>query len=922
MDWQILTWGRLENAAAGGLIVLAVGSLAVRLCRQPVRRARLVILTLLGAVAVPCLGALPVVPRWSAGILPAPAPLRSRPDNAAHTAARSHFRLPAEEAESKDAFDRAGRFGETLAGTARPDVANAPPRSTQPSPRSRSTVPPVRTLLMGCYFAVAAGLATWWLVGQFALWRVTRAARPVSGAVRDAFLSLTGPAGEPVVLLESDRIALPFTYTWVRPVILLPSTLCRGGDPSAVRYVLMHEWSHVERRDAWAWNLACLAGVILFYQPLFWWLRRQLRLCQDYLADARAAAAGSAEDYASFLVHLAQVRRSDPALPALGMVDRRSNLSRRVMMLVQDHEPLEHGCRAAWSLSATSVAAAVIVVASGLRLSAGAPPETQAPALQVKAGQDGAKTPGDPKPSGETLNYTGTVRDKDTGKPIAGATVLVRRSVLKSEENRVLQETRHTTGADGTYSFTIPPEQVSERFLYIELDVEHPAYATRAGFGYALSMTRKNETLNERPFFETIEMRPAEPIAGRVETPEGTPAAGVEVLAYSRTDKLTRGHFEYGSFARTKTDAEGKFRLPVTTPGRAVYWVLPKEYAPELHLVANGKRGDLETIILRKGVTVTGRALGVQGNPLAGVFVEADRERGSGPEFEALGQMAVADAIRRTAETDAEGRFTLDPLAPGSYRVMPTDVNFGTDRSAGWTRRELPGVFAPTKLTIKEGEVPEPLEVCASPAVVIEGQWLDSKGQPKTGWGSSVFGRIDGSFWHAMTRPDAQGKFSLKVPHGLEEVELSISTNEHASARHRIGKDGPLTDGRRITLGTLDHDVKGIEIVRYVAPIIVINATTKDGRQVKGFTATVEYTDPGPNKQVHVVGGGKRIEAIQDEQYDGRYRTSQLLPEREVNVTVSADGFATAGRKLTLPEGNTEEVNFVLEPKQPSGSTP
>jgi hypothetical protein len=78
----------------------------------------------------------------------------------------------------------------------------------------------------------------------------------------------------------------------------------------------------------------------------------------------------------------------------------------------------------------------------------------------------------------------------------------------------------------------------------------------------------------------------------------------------------------------------------------------------------------------------------------------------------------------------------------------------------------------------------------------------------------------------------------------------------------------------------------------------------------------VEYIEPGPNsdKKVHVVGGGK-TEALQDEQYDGRYRTSQLLPDREVNVTVSADGFATASRKLSLPEGKSEEITLVLEPK-------
>ena len=61
-----------------------------------------------------------------------------------------------------------------------------------------------------------------------------------------------------------------------------------------------------------------------------------------------------------------------------------------------------------------------------------------------------------------------------------------------------------------------------------------------------------------------------------------------------------------------------------------MYWVLPKDYAPELHVVPDGKRGDIGTITLKKGVSVTGRVLDVQGKPLAGVFVEIERERGTG----------------------------------------------------------------------------------------------------------------------------------------------------------------------------------------------------------------------------------------------------------------------------------------------------
>jgi beta-lactamase regulating signal transducer with metallopeptidase domain len=130
-----------------------------------------------------------------------------------------------------------------------------------------------RTLVLA-HVAILIGLAAWWSIGQIVLFRLTRSARPVRQAVRDCLLRISGPEGECVRLLASDRIASPLTYTWARPVILLPGSLCQSEDPEALRYSLAHEWSHVEQGDAWAWYLACLAGIVLFYQPLSWWLRR------------------------------------------------------------------------------------------------------------------------------------------------------------------------------------------------------------------------------------------------------------------------------------------------------------------------------------------------------------------------------------------------------------------------------------------------------------------------------------------------------------------------------------------------------------------------------------------------------------------------------------------------------------------------
>src|SRR5262249_31911667 len=141
------------------------------------------------------------------------------------------------------------------------------------------------------------------------------------------------------------------------------------------------EWSHVERRDIWVWYLASLAQFVLFYQPLFWWLRRQLRLCQDYLADARAAEqAPQAEDYAEYLVSLARRRLQGLAVAALGIGDRRSNLYRRILMLVHHREPLERRCFRPWNLGITLGAVALLAAIASVRLDAGDPPAKEQPA--------------------------------------------------------------------------------------------------------------------------------------------------------------------------------------------------------------------------------------------------------------------------------------------------------------------------------------------------------------------------------------------------------------------------------------------------------------------------------------------------------------------------------------------------------------
>jgi beta-lactamase regulating signal transducer with metallopeptidase domain len=915
MDAYIGAWGWLARAAVSGFMVLAAGSVAAALCRQPVRRGRIVLLAIVGGAAVPWLGALAIMPKWSAGFAMVGA--QGRGETMADLAPAA---LTGQAEVRKDLGGSAPGAPKRQCAVVGKERATEPPRVAVAAFTARLAGRSWQVVAILAYAAATAGMVGSWLVGRMLLWRITRAGRPARAAVQAEFLRISGPAGGGVVLLESEMIKLPFTYTWTRPVVVLPATLCDGASAEELRFCLAHEWSHVERHDARAWNLAALAGFVMFYQPLFWWLRRQLRLCQDFLADDRAAALTSPEDYAIYLVRLARERQAACSLPALGVSDRRSNLFRRVAMLVGEHKPLEHRCRALWSLAAGASAAAVIVIASGLRLDgASAPAGQESKPKGAKAAPEQPKDKAGAKDQAvkpETLNYSGKVKEIGTGKPIAGAAVVVRRSILKrNNENTILQETRHTTDADGSYSFTIPPEQVAERYLYIELDVNHPDYATQAGFGYALSMIRKNEKMGGRPFFENIELRPGKPIAGHIERPDGSLAKGVSILAYSRSGKLKAGEaFEYGSFSKTKTDDQGEFKVNVTTPGLAVFWILPDDLAGELHGVPEGKRGDLGRFTLKPGSSLKGRVLDVEGKAIAGIYVNAERERNDDVN-EIIGQLAVADAVNRTAVTAADGSFKMAPLPAGNYRVLPGER--ARDGSERGKTRPVPAVFTARKVTLKEGENPEALEIRAAPHVVIGAQWLDGKGKPTTGFASHIFGRIDGGSWFGEAKVDPDGKSVAHVPHGLEKVQVDLMTNEHHAIRWRKAKGEPLSRSRTIMLETLDHDVKGIEIVHYNCPIVIVKGATQDSKPVPGLKVSAKYTqeEKEPTGGKRILPGGVESDVGFEKQEDGRFRSEQLQPDLEFTVTAQADGFKPASRKLTLSEGKTDEVTLVLEPK-------
>ena len=224
------------------------------------------------------------------------------------------------------------------------------------------------------YLACVALLLARWLVGHLVLWRLLRRSEIVPPAVASLFQSMTADCQHARLVL-SRRARVPFSCGLLRPTVVLPATLAETASPRLLRWIFAHELTHLRRGDARTSLLFGLGQALYFPLPWFWRLRRQVRLCQEYIADAAAAALGPAEDYAQFLVSWTAA----PRVPAgvLGVGGSSSDLFRRITMLLQAPAPVEPHCPRRWSLLAAGGLLGLAVLVAGVGLAVQAAPVPQ-----------------------------------------------------------------------------------------------------------------------------------------------------------------------------------------------------------------------------------------------------------------------------------------------------------------------------------------------------------------------------------------------------------------------------------------------------------------------------------------------------------------------------------------------------------------
>lgn len=195
--------------------------------------------------------------------------------------------------------------------------------------------------------------------------------------------------GGRVDLRDSGQCVTPLVIGCLRPVILLPTAVRESLTQAELESVLVHELTHIARRDGW-WRVAqALLGILYFFHPAVWLARYKLnQLCEEACDEQTVLAlSGERRDYAHAIVKAATIIGYQPPHMAMNMVGAALPVKRRLQRILDP--TLKWNAGGGWQRGLISLLLALVLLPSGYRSSQATPPsrmrQAGLPAIDAKA---------------------------------------------------------------------------------------------------------------------------------------------------------------------------------------------------------------------------------------------------------------------------------------------------------------------------------------------------------------------------------------------------------------------------------------------------------------------------------------------------------------------------------------------------------
>jgi beta-lactamase regulating signal transducer with metallopeptidase domain len=199
-------------------------------------------------------------------------------------------------------------------------------------------------------------LSTRWALAIAALWFIGSLARAVDLCVHVARLTHLWQTATPIdlqtgyiasrkfAICRTEHLEKPSVIGFFRPRVLIPDWLLPKLTREELDQIVLHESTHLTRRDDWTNLLQKLCLVFIPLNPALWWMDRQLAREREMACDEAVVRATRApRAYAACLAGLAEhgMMHRREAL-SLGAWQHRSELAQRVRRILRTHRSLSN----------------------------------------------------------------------------------------------------------------------------------------------------------------------------------------------------------------------------------------------------------------------------------------------------------------------------------------------------------------------------------------------------------------------------------------------------------------------------------------------------------------------------------------------------------------------------------------------------
>lgn len=145
-----------------------------------------------------------------------------------------------------------------------------------------------------------------------------------------------------IPIYSTAFLSSPIITGLFRPCIYLPIPLLSDHDPSAIRYMLLHELQHYKHKDAFADHLMNLALVVYWFNPLVWYAWKEMRNDKEIACDTSVLDMLREEDYEEYgytLIDFAQKLTIPPLPHSSALGGNRKQIKRRVIHIASYEKP-------------------------------------------------------------------------------------------------------------------------------------------------------------------------------------------------------------------------------------------------------------------------------------------------------------------------------------------------------------------------------------------------------------------------------------------------------------------------------------------------------------------------------------------------------------------------------------------------------